>query len=158
MPTIATVKPLTAGGKEGAQATQDARQADLHRAGEDGHAEHRRQPAHLGGHHQRAEIDRRVDRHRQVARAEGPRAQRLQDRRDGERDHAQADRAQHGVVRRIRRLGDDRDEDEVDAHQAGVLQAEHEELRPGRALVDGIDQFAGTGGHLLSSGRGAPAS
>ena len=66
-------EPAHDGREQAAQATQERCQGHLDCGGEQRHAEDRRQPAGLGGEERRPDIDRREDRCRQVAGAEGPR-------------------------------------------------------------------------------------
>ena len=151
MPTIMHDEPAHDGREQAAQATQERCQGHLDRGGEQRHAEDRRQPAGLGGEERRPDIDRREDRCRQVAGADRRQTHGLKRRADGKRREPKA----QGTHRRRGGCAgpakDDHDQHQVDRHQQRVLQAQEDQPRPGRHVVDGVDQVVRPLGHPSSS-------
>ena len=133
--------------EDDAEAIEQPREADLDQRGEDGHAGDGWKAAGLGGKDGGAEIDGGIDRRREEAGAEEAAIPGLRRGAEGGGDEAEADEIGGDLRRRLGGAGDEDDDDQVDAEQDRVLEAERDEPREGRHVVDAIDEVGRFGGH-----------
>ncbi len=126
--------------KETPRETENEREDDLQRRGEDAHAEHQRDTADCAGGQRRADESERRSLHREEPGPNGPDAHHLRDGRDtrGEERHAHEERrfvrGQAEPHRDDERRGDDADE-----HGKRVLERDEERLENRRTRFQSVD-------------------
>ena len=124
-------------------AVQDRRQQGLDDAREHGHAEDQREAAEFQGGNRGLEKDRVVARRTQKSAANPTSRQRLQDGGHAERYQRQAEHVDRSLGGQFGQLDDERGKDELDAHQADVLEAAEQSQERRRHVVDAVGQLSG---------------